>query len=351
MKHVVTFLVGAMISGVSAAAQQGPSVDPRLSRYASTADSVRLPDGRMIHVVCMGKGSPTVILTAGLGDWAVAWSMVQPEIASTTRVCAWDRPGFGLSDARPQPQSVATTTADLEATLARQSIPGPFILVGHSAGGFESLLYADRHPSQVVGMVLIDPTVPGQTELMKSVASALAASNETYMTEVAKLIRRCVVELRAAGRTTSPECDIPMPPNYPADLVKGLRVQYARPAQGEGVASFYENWTLSGQQVINPARSYGSMPLIVLTATDSPPSPPGTSTEVVEQGRLYLDAFSREHDKLAALSTRGINSRVPGTSHYIQSIKPQVVIDAVEAIVAEARTARLVRRSQAGKSQ
>ena len=61
--------------------------------------------------------------------------------------------------------------------------------------------------------------------------------------------------------------------------------------------------------------------------------------EAVEQTARYLEAFSREHDALAALSTRGINARVPGVTHYIHQLKPQVVIDAVEAVVAEARAA------------
>ena len=114
--------------------------------YASAEDAVTLPDGRQLAFVCMGEGSPTVILTGGGGSNSFSWIAVQPAMAKTTRVCAWDRPGWGLSDGSAAPQNAATATADLEAALATGKIPGPYVLVGHSLGSYESLLFADRHP-------------------------------------------------------------------------------------------------------------------------------------------------------------------------------------------------------------
>ncbi len=122
-------------------AQQGPiaPVDMTLAPYASTAGSVKLPDGRELHLVCMGQGSPTVILSAGLGDWSgSAWSHIQPDIAKTTKACAWDRPGFGLSDGTATKATVATNTADLEEALSKGGVSGPYILVAHSLGAFET---------------------------------------------------------------------------------------------------------------------------------------------------------------------------------------------------------------------
>ena len=48
-------------------------------------------------------------------------------------------------------------------------------------------------------------------------------------------------------------------------------------------------------------------------------------------------AWNKGHDELAALSTRGVNARVPGAPHFIHDAKPQVVIDAIEQVVREAR--------------
>jgi pimeloyl-ACP methyl ester carboxylesterase len=318
-----------------------PPIDRSVAVYGATADSVRLTDGRAIHFVCMGKGSPTVILTAGLGDWAASWSTVQPQIARTTRVCAWDRPGFGLSDAGPQAYSSATMTADLEQALSRGRIGGRYVLVAHSLGAFETLLYADRHPDKVSGMVLVDPSVPDQAALMKRVAPAIAEANDAYVKGLVALVQGCVkAGAYLAGGSTPKECELPYPPTYPPAIIGALKAEAAKPNQVRAVISFYQNVGLSGEQVINRSRDYGSMPLVVLTATEAQQMPPGTSAEAVAQTRQFMAAFDGAHDALAAVSKRGINARVPGSSHYIHRIKPQVVIDAVNQVVAEARAAK-----------
>ena len=104
------------------------AVDPTLLPYASTRDSVRLPDGRTFQFVCMGQGSPVVILTTGANGWSVGWHVVQPAVAARTRVCAWDREGFGLSSGTPKPQTVDQSTTDLQAALKAGRIAGPYVV-------------------------------------------------------------------------------------------------------------------------------------------------------------------------------------------------------------------------------
>ena len=116
--------------------------------------------GRRINLVCVGQGGPTVILTMGAGGWSIGWIKVASAIARTTRVCSWDRPGNGFSDASPHPLDLADNVTDLEATLKRAGIEGPLVLVGASAGSLESLIFADRHRGRVAGMVLVDPSSP-----------------------------------------------------------------------------------------------------------------------------------------------------------------------------------------------
>jgi pimeloyl-ACP methyl ester carboxylesterase len=100
---------------------------------------------------------------------------VQPAIAETTRACAWDRAGFGFSDPSPERQTVDHTTNDLEQALVKGGIHGPYIVVGHSLGGYESLLFADRHPREVVRMVLVDPAYPDQAAINSRIAPEFAA--------------------------------------------------------------------------------------------------------------------------------------------------------------------------------
>src|SRR5215468_3587565 len=140
--------------------------------------------GRKLYLECCGQGRPTVILEAGAYARADVWSrdslhqvgtrtMVLPGVAAFTRVCAYDRPGTigevnpdldphgplffpSRSDLVPQPRTTRDKVADLHALLRAADIPGPYVLVAHSAGGLVARLYASMYPDAVVGMVLLD---------------------------------------------------------------------------------------------------------------------------------------------------------------------------------------------------
>jgi pimeloyl-ACP methyl ester carboxylesterase len=334
----------AALAGATAQAQQELSFDElraTLVPYASP-DAVTLPDGRQLAFVCMGEGSPTVILTSGLGAPAWTWSPVQSDIAKTTRVCAWDRPGWGLSEGSATPQNVATTTADLEAALATGEIAGPYVVVGHSLGASESLLFADRRPEQTVGMVLVDPSIPDQDARRERVAPGLAQPN---LDQIAGLLRSCAEQIRRGSlQVGGPDPDncltFGFAPFFPDALNEALTANLlASPLQYETQASFALTRPESSRIVVNLQRNYRDMPLIVLTATVSAPTAPDSTPEQLAAYAAWTDEWNRGHDELAALSTRGINARVPGANHNIHNTRRQVVIDAVEAVVAEAREA------------
>jgi pimeloyl-ACP methyl ester carboxylesterase len=122
------------------------------------------PPGRMVnvggyrlHINCTGKGSPTVVIEAGWGDSSASWSWVQPEVAKTTRICTYDRAGMGWSEVSPQPRTAREFAIELHALLVKANELGPFVLVGHSLGGYTMRVYAHDYPAEVSGLVLIDP--------------------------------------------------------------------------------------------------------------------------------------------------------------------------------------------------
>jgi pimeloyl-ACP methyl ester carboxylesterase len=112
--------------------------------------------GYKMHIHCMGQGAPTVVLAAGLDDFSIFWSLVQPEVAQVTRTCAFDRAGLGWSEASPTPRTGENMVRELHSLLAYAGVEAPYVLVGHSFGGAQTLLYADRYPGDVAGMVLVD---------------------------------------------------------------------------------------------------------------------------------------------------------------------------------------------------
>jgi pimeloyl-ACP methyl ester carboxylesterase len=112
--------------------------------------------GYRLHINCTGEGSPTVVIESGWGDFSAAWGWVQPEVAKTTRVCTYDRAGMGWSEASPQPRTAREFAKELHTLLEKANEPGPYVLVGHSLGGYTLLVYAHDYPAEVAGLVLID---------------------------------------------------------------------------------------------------------------------------------------------------------------------------------------------------
>ena len=112
--------------------------------------------GYRLHINCTGSGSPTVVVESGWGDSSAAWGWVQPEVAKTTRICTYDRAGMGWSEASPQPRTAREFAKELHTLLEKANEPGPYVLVGHSLGGYTVLVYAHDYPDEVSGLVLVD---------------------------------------------------------------------------------------------------------------------------------------------------------------------------------------------------
>jgi pimeloyl-ACP methyl ester carboxylesterase len=135
--------------------------------YESAAEAADLqaypPPGQMVdvggyrlHIKCTGTGSPTVVVEAGFGDTSASWGWVQPEVAKTTRICTYDRAGMGWSEASPRPRTARDYAQELHTLLAKANERGPYVLVGHSMGGYTVIVYAHDYPAEVAGLVLVD---------------------------------------------------------------------------------------------------------------------------------------------------------------------------------------------------
>ena len=137
---------------------------------ATRADARGLPaPGRLVvvqqhrmHIDCAGAGSPTVLLEAGLGEHSAAWAWVKADVAMFTRVCAYDRAGYGWSDDVAGPRTAALMATELHDLLAASGESGPYVLAPHSFGSFVARVFAGRYPGEVAGAVFADVSHPAQ---------------------------------------------------------------------------------------------------------------------------------------------------------------------------------------------
>jgi pimeloyl-ACP methyl ester carboxylesterase len=169
MITMTTWLRRSMLGLLIALVALG-SVGAAYQALAAEADKRNFPPpgqlvdvgGFKMHLHCTGEGSPTVILDALSGGFSSYWGRVQPEVATQTRVCAYDRAGFGWSEPGPQPRSLEQATTDLHTLLMKADIAGPYVLVGHSKGGLYVREFAALYPDEVAGLVLLDSSHPDQ---------------------------------------------------------------------------------------------------------------------------------------------------------------------------------------------
>ncbi len=320
--------------GVAFAEPESVSViteDQRLLTYLNPGQLVDI-GGRRINLHCAGAGGPTVILMAGLSSWSPVWYKVQPGIAQLTRVCTFDRASYGFSDPAPRPQILADVVQDLHAALKAGSIPGPYVLLGHSLGGIEARLYAQNWPQEVVGMIL-DDTSPAAERLIDEtqpdfdevIAPEHYASNKLYC---ALLAAHGPLEL---SRPEYKDCSLPLPSDTPAAFRKKAP-QFFTAAYFASQVSLMSSISVHRYDSVDH-RSLGAMPLVVLSAENSWETWDENTPAIARFNRSYLPIWIGMHDALAHLSSRGVHRVIKGSGHEIQLERPQAVIDAVAEVL------------------
>lgn len=115
-----------------------------------------------LHINCLGEGSPAIIIDSGIGGFSLEWSKVQNKLSNNFKVCSYDRAGYGWSDPGPTPRTTARITRELRILLSEANVTGPYVLVGHSFGGYNIRYFASEYPDLVAGMIFVDASHPEQ---------------------------------------------------------------------------------------------------------------------------------------------------------------------------------------------
>jgi pimeloyl-ACP methyl ester carboxylesterase len=332
MVHVLRLLtIGciALVASATLAAQQ-TDIGPAPGRLIDVG-------GRKLHFNCTGPGpatdgpsqrtGPTIVLEAGASSFAIDWSLVQPAIARTYRVCSYDRAGSGWSDPRTDVETAARIVADLHSALGAAGEKPPYVMVGASAGGQYVRLYQLDYPGEVIGLVLVDPSTEDRLFTMYQQRVVLIGSLTAE--QLLSTLPTTAVNVPARQPQTGAPFDrLPanlyelrvkidrrliasFPPSVPAEIVResaeGQRAGLARLLESRGRAD-------------NPM---GNVPVIVLTRGQNP-------------GQGLADT----HAGLARLSTNSRHVVVPTAGHEIHLFTPEVVIQAIEDVAVAASERR-----------
>jgi pimeloyl-ACP methyl ester carboxylesterase len=249
-----------------------------------------------------GKGAPTVVIDAGITDQLDKLRPLQERIAKVTQVITYNRAGYGQSEPGPLPRHSGREAEELKALLEKASVPGPYVLVGHSLGALNMQVFASKYPDDVAGIVLLDP--PPLSFII----------GQDYK-DLGVMAERMTAEWQAIADSTAKSTDAR---------------EKARSAFFQMIASEHREMFGETARIVDAVSTFGDVPLVVLAAGKPNPA----FGKVAEEYQRYWIGQSRA---LAKRSTKGKFILAEGATHYLYLDVPELVAKNILSVVYEAR--------------
>ena len=159
-----------------------------------------------------------------------------PPWRQSARVCSYAHFGTGTSDPPPGPQTFSTRANDLQALLRAAGEHSPYLLVGHSFGGAEAVMFASMFPDDVTGVLLLDASPATWITTLCSVVDDGSDAAASYRELCASLSDPANNPEHLDGPSAFAEVaevtslgDLPMIVDTAAEHPWGLRLERARP--------------------------------------------------------------------------------------------------------------------------
>lgn len=280
------------------------------ARSAARDRQLYAPPGRLVdvggyrlHLDCAGEGGPTVVMDAGLvGSW-LDWRRVQPEVARFTRVCAYDRGGYGWSDPSPRPRTPDVIAEELHTLLERAGEKPPFVLVGHSLGGLNVRAYAERYRDQVAGLVLVDSAHPA------------------HPVEFSLRTRLWLAWMRWTAPLGWPRWSGGCGQGAPE--VQGMKM--ATTCRAQFFQAYTQQWRAM-PQYMEKARGLGALGNLPLVVVSRDPRVAAGDQDAEQRWRKW-------QEELAHVSSNATWVTADGSSHAVMRDRPDAVVEAVRGVV------------------
>jgi pimeloyl-ACP methyl ester carboxylesterase len=199
------------------------------------------------------------------------------------------------------PRDGAREAKELKVLLESASVPPPYVLVGHSLGALNMMVFASTYPKDVAGMVLLDPP------------PLSFALGKAYV-DLGGMVARMTSEWQAIADSSAKSTD----------------------ARDRRQSAFFRMIASEHREMGATARlveaipTFGDYPLIVMAAGKPNPA----FGPVAEEFQRYWVEQSRA---LTLKSTRARFMLAGESSHYLYLDVPELVAESILSVVNEAR--------------
>jgi pimeloyl-ACP methyl ester carboxylesterase len=306
-------------------------------KFPAPGRLVAIP-GATMHVQKTGSGSPAIVLESGIAASSLSWCVLQPQMAALGATYSYDRAGFGWSVSADRNYTLARITDDLHSLLRALQVPAPYILVGHSFGGYIARAYAQRFAGELAGIVLVDPLTPEEwiapTRLQRwMLRRAVWFSGAGGVLAGLGVLRFCLWLLQRGK----------------AEMPRGVLAAFGAKAF-ETVARILRELTKLPPETVRVIRARWSTPRFFWTMAAYIGALPRFAAEVqgcampaevpvtVLSGAHQPQVRLKEHAAIAAHSVHGRHLIAEQSAHWIHLDQPELVLQAVREMMEQAAT-------------
>lgn len=295
-------------------------------------------NNRLMHVNVTGESTPTVVFESGMGASCLSWTHVQPAVAEFSRAVSYDRAGHGWSDPAREPRTAQQIAKELHALLDAAGVPGPYVLVGHSFGGYVSRAFAHLYREDVVGMVLVDSIHPAEwenptLEQLRVIRVGLRYAWLAAWLARLGLVRFCLARVArgsprlawaatnalGVGVASAVQRIAGEIRKLPAPILPVVRGLWSQPKNFTSLGHYVAALPVSAAQAA-AVNSLGDLPLVVLS------------------GDHHAAPYADWQRDLAQLSSRGVQMVAGDSGHWIHLDRPELVTRVIREVVAAARS-------------
>ena len=293
--------------------------------------------GYRLHLNCVGEGKPTVLLSIGGGGFSTDWALVQSKVAAFTRVCSYDRSGAAWSDLGPRPRTMDQEAFDLHRLLVAAGERGPYVVVGQSIGGMVTRIFAEQHPKEVVGVVLVDAFsedgqffINGAMRRVRLLAKdRTIPTPRTSVTAADNLTPAELQEKEAVVKKYVGNPKIRPPYDSLPDYAQRVRLWALQQSKNYAEDDDYMAEISAREYARDQALGHplGSIPLVVLTRDKS-----RMNDYSGPQAASLVEEHEEHQARMAKLSSRAKQIVVSNAGHHIELEAPETVVRAIHEV-------------------